>query len=60
MKMHLKFAAKCGECIYNMLNKPSNVIFLCHVCDMSFESDEQLTIHVNSHLENGQNEGNFD
>lgn len=60
MKMHLKYAAKCNECIYHMHHKSSNVIFLCHVCNLSFESDDQLTIHINTHLENGQNEGSLD
>lgn len=60
MKMHLRYAAKCSECVYNMLNKPDNVIFLCDVCEMSFDSDEQLRVHVKTHLENGQNnDGNF-
>ncbi|XP_050428554.1 zinc finger protein 425-like [Adelges cooleyi] len=57
MKMHLKYAARCSECIYNMINKPEQVIFLCHECDMSFDSDEQLKDHVNSHLEHGQCNG---
>lgn len=55
MKMHLRYAAKCSECVYYMINKSDNVIFLCHVCEMSFDSDEQLTVHVQAHLENGQN-----
>lgn len=60
MKMHLRYAAKCSECIYLMLNKPDNVIFLCHFCVMSFDTDEQLKVHVQTHLENVQNnDGNF-
>ncbi|XP_050537268.1 zinc finger protein 425-like [Daktulosphaira vitifoliae] len=55
MKMHLRYAARCSECIYMMMNKPEQVIFLCHECDMSFDSDEQLKIHLKTHLENGQN-----
>lgn len=55
MKMHLRYAAKCSECVYNMINKPDSVIFLCHVCDKSFDSDEQLKVHVQTHLESGQN-----
>lgn len=55
MKMHLRYAAKCSECVYNMINKPETVMFLCHVCEMSFDTDEQLEIHVQTHLENGQN-----
>lgn len=55
MKMHLRYAAKCSECVYYMINKSDNVIFLCHVCEMSFDSDDQLKVHVQAHLENGQN-----
>lgn len=60
MKMHLRYAAKCSECVYIMINKPDKVIFLCHICDMSFDSDEQLKVHVQTHLENGlNNDTNF-
>ncbi|CAH1725000.1 unnamed protein product [Aphis gossypii] len=55
MKMHLRYAAKCSECVYNMMNKPDNVIFLCDVCEMSFDTDDELKVHVQTHLENGQN-----
>ncbi|XP_050055716.1 oocyte zinc finger protein XlCOF8.4-like isoform X3 [Aphis gossypii] len=55
MKMHLRYAAKCSECVYNMMNKPDNVIFLCDVCEMSFDTDDELKVHVHTHLENGQN-----
>lgn len=58
MKMHLRYASKCSECVYNMINKPDNVIFLCHVCDMSFDSDDHLKLHVQAHLENGQSSDN--
>lgn len=54
MKLHLRYAARCNECIFMMMNKPERVIFLCHECDMSFDSDEQLKIHLKKHLENGQ------
>lgn len=55
MKMHLRYASKCSECVYNMMNKPDNVIFLCDVCEMSFGTDDELKVHVQTHLENGQN-----
>lgn len=55
MKMHLRCAAKCSECVYIMLNKPDIVMFLCDVCEMSFDSDDLLKDHVQTHLENGQN-----
>jgi len=55
MKMHLRYAAKCSECVYNMMNKPDTVIFLCDVCEMSFDTDDELKVHVQTHLENGQN-----
>lgn len=54
MKRHLRYATKCNECVYNLENKPGNVIFLCHVCNMTFDSDENLKLHVQAHLENGQ------
>jgi len=54
MKMHLRLALRCSECLYNMTVKPECVIFLCHVCDMSFDTDEQLRVHICTHLENGQ------
>lgn len=56
MKMHLRYALKCSECLYNMTHKPGCVIFLCHVCDTSFDTDEQLRLHVYTHLENGQHD----
>lgn len=56
MKMHLRYAAKCSECTYIMLNKSDNVIFLCHFCVMSFDSDELLKVHLQTHIENGQND----
>lgn len=55
MKMHLRYAAKCSECVYNIINKSEKVIFLCHECEMSFDSDEQLSVHLQTHLENEQN-----
>lgn len=56
MKMHLKYASVCSECIHNMMNKPCTVLFLCHNCDMTFNSDVELEGHVRIHdLENGKN-----
>lgn len=55
MKMHLRYAAKCSECVYNIVNKPEKVIFLCHECEMCFDSDDKLSVHVETHLENGKN-----
>lgn len=55
MKLHLRFAAKCNECVYSALNTPEIVMFLCHVCEKSFDSDELLKAHVHTHKESGQN-----
>ncbi|XP_008183414.1 zinc finger protein 354A-like [Acyrthosiphon pisum] len=53
MKKHIKYEAKCSECVYSdMMNKPANIIFLCHVCEMSFGSDDELRVHAEIHLEN--------
>lgn len=61
MKMHLRYASKCSECVYNMINKPDNsVMFLCDVCEMSFDNYDQLKIHIDAHIETGQiNDSNF-
>jgi len=56
MKKHLRYIAKCSECVYSdMMNKPANtILFLCDVCEMSFDSEDELRVHVEIHLENLQ------
>jgi len=52
MKMHLRFTAKCTECVYSayMMNKLANAIFLCQLCDMSFDSKDELKLHIQIHF----------
>ncbi|XP_060856029.1 zinc finger protein 561-like [Metopolophium dirhodum] len=53
MKTHFRCVAKCSECVYSdMMNKPANTFFLCHVCEMSFDSDDERRVHVKIHVEN--------
>jgi len=52
MKMHLRYAAKCSECIYYMLSKSDNVIFLCHICNKTLDSDDQHKVHMQTHIDN--------
>jgi len=54
MKKHLVYVAKCSECVNSdIMNKSAKTIsFLCHICEMSFDSDDELMVHVQIHLEN--------